>query len=311
MSVGAETKEPVALAAASTRTGNLTDTPQDTTASCTGSIDVCTHVGLQPGDRIEVKWDLHVDVPMEKSAASDAADPGGSDVKTPNKKSQTQTITRWWGATLLQPDGRTHVLSDDGGDFLSSPVPTPKKPADAATVPLRVLDYDPCVEYGFPERSLEEVVFLSDHNLLNMSSGTRAHYRREGTAWEPTAVMQIGEDGLAEADLGQTVGGATAAAAESAVAKTSNDEAAVTVSGEEGIRNILDSVLMKALGGVSDKMGKLDAAQQRIVAGKIAEAKEKLVAKMLETHDESNGGGAHIITPELVKRCMEEMGQDL
>jgi hypothetical protein len=268
-----------------------------------------------------VKWDLHVDVPVEESAVAadaDAANPDSDNANKTPSKTIAQTITRWWGATLLQPDGRVHVLTDDGSDFQSanSPVPTPQKPADVATVPIRVLDYDPCSEYGFPERSLEEVVFLSDHNLLNLSSGSRAHYRREGTDWEPSNVEQIGEDGLCEVDLDQSAGSAAAATATSglaaAVSKT-NDEPVVTVSGEDGIRNVLDSVLMKALGGVSDQLSKLDAAQQRVVAGKVAAAKEKLVTKMMETRDNSSngGGGDRIITPELVKRAMEEIGQDL
>ena len=280
---------------------------------------------LRPEDRIEVKWDLHVDVPVD--AGTDDATGTGTNVgssnnnnshKTPVKQAvQTKTITLWWGAFLLPPDGRTHLLTDDGGDFGSSPVPTPKKPADAATVPVRSLDYDAMPHYGFPDRSLEDVVFLSDHALLNMSSGTRAHYRKEGTNWEPSHAEQIGEDGLCRADLGQADAPAAAAASASAAipasdaSTTASASPSVTVNGEEGIRTVLDSVLLKAMSGVSDQLGRLNPAQQRVVAAKIADAKEKLVTKMVQARDGTNGSGGTVITPAYVKQCMEEVGKEL
>ena len=290
-----------------------------TCSSSSAILDLCP---LRPGDRIEVKWDLHVDVPVEaggsSSSSSNNNNSNNSQHKTPVKQQeqaiQTKTITMWWGAFLLPPDGRTHVLTDDGGDFGASPVPTPKKPADAATVPVRSLDYDAMPHYGFPDRSLEDVVFLSDHTLLNMSSGTRAHYRKEGTSWEPSDSEQIGEDGLCRADLGQADTPAAAAASVSAASASASAPAAspcVTVNGEEGIRTVLDSVLMKAMSGVSDQLGRLNPAQQRVVAAKIADAKEKLVTKMVEARDGTNGSGGTVITPAYVKQCMEEVGKEL
>ena len=295
------------------------------TGTCSGStsssdaaiVDLCP---LRPGDRIEVKWDLHVDVPVD-AGSNDATGTGTNDGssnnnnshKTPVKQAvQTKTITLWWGAFLLPPDGRTHLLTDDGGDVGSSPVPTPKKPADAATVPVRSLDYDAMPHYGFPDRSLEDVVFLSDHTLLNMSSGTRAHYRKEGTNWEPSHAEQIGEDGLCRADLGQadtpTAASASAAIPASDAPTTASASPSVTVNGEEGIRTVLDSVLLKAMSGVSDQLGRLNPAQQRVVAAKIADAKEKLVTKMVQARD---GKGGTVITPAYVKQCMEEVGKEL
>ena len=296
--------------------------------TCSGSeaniLDLCP---LRPGDRIEVKWDLHVDVPVDAgknaTGATGTDDSSNSSHKTPVKQQtvQTKTITMWWGAFLLPPDGRTHVLTDDGGDFGASPVPTPKKPADAATVPIRTLDYDAMPHYGFPDRSLEDVVFLSDHTLLNMSSGTRAHYRKEGANWEPSDSEQIGEDGLCRADYGQadTPAAASASASTSTLASAPDASGApaasaspcVTVDGEEGIRTVLDSVLLKAMSGVSDQLGRLNPAQQRVVAAKIADAKEKLVTKMVEARDGSNGSGGTVITPAYVKQCMEEVGKEL
>jgi len=56
-----------------------------------------------------------------------------------------EVVSRWWGATLQKHDGRT---TEDGAV-------------------LRVLDYDPYPEGGFPHRSLEDVVFVHDGLLLN------------------------------------------------------------------------------------------------------------------------------------------------
>ena len=307
-------------------TGTATSTDTCSSGSDANVLDLCP---LRPGDRIEVKWDLHVDVPVD-AGGNDAAgtDDGNSNNhnshKTPIKQQQeqqtvqTKTITMWWGAFLLPPDGRTHILTDDGGDFGKSPIPTPKKPADAATVPIRTLDYDAMSHYGFPDRSLEDVVFLSDHTLLNMSSGTRAHYRKEGTNWEPSHAEQIGEDGLCRADLGQadTPAAASASAATTSVpasdaSTTASASPSVTVNGEEGIRTVLDSVLLKAMSGVSDQLGRLNPAQQRVVAAKIADAKEKLVTKMVQARDGTNGSGGTVITPAYVKQCMEEVGKEL
>ena len=312
-------------------TTNATSSSSDADATI---LDVCT---LRPGDRIEVKWDLHVDVPIETAAVTAAGGSNGdadanashqNQMQTPAKqiRMRTTTVTKWWGAVLLPPDGRTHVLTDDGGDFGSSPPPvTPKKPADAATVPVRTLDYDAFPTHGFPDRSVEDVVILSDHTLLNMSSGSRAHYRAEGTGWEPSDSEQIGVDGLCGADLGGEVADGTAtvpvatpsSSDAAATAAASSTSPFVTVDGEEGIRTVLDSVLMKAMTGVSDQLGRLNAAQQRVVAAKIADAKEKLVAKMVEARDGSGGGSANdgagrtVITPEYVKQCMEEVGKEL
>ena len=312
---GVSSTDAAAASTISPSTSGGTGTCSGSTSSSDAAIlDLCP---LRPGDRIEVKWDLHVDVPVD-AGSNDATgtDDGSSSTnnshKTPVKQTvQTKTITLWWGAFLLPPDGRTHLLTDDGGDFGSSPVPAPKKPADAATVPVRTLDYDAMPHYGFPDRSLEDVVFLSDHTLLNMSSGTRAHYRKEGTNWEPSHAEQIGEDGLCRADLGQADTPAAAAAPASDASTTASASPSVTVNGEDGIRTILDSVLLKAMSGVSDQLGRLNPAQQRVVAAKIADAKEKLVTKMVQARDGTNGSGGTVITPAYVKQCMEEVGKEL
>ena len=65
--------------------------------------------------------------------------------------------TRWWGGTLLEHDGRT-----------------------AEGVAIRVIEYDPFPEGGFPERSKEDVVFVAQYILLDPVTGDELHFRRDG-----------------------------------------------------------------------------------------------------------------------------------
>jgi hypothetical protein len=75
---------------------------------------------------------------------------------------------RWWGGTLLKHDGRT---ADD--------------------VAIRVIEYDPYPEGGFPEKSQEDVMFAAPYILLDPSTGEELHFRREG---EEAAVTFNEED---------------------------------------------------------------------------------------------------------------------
>jgi len=55
--------------------------------------------------------------------------------------------SRWWGATLLEHDGRT-----------------------IDSVAIRTLDYDPYPDGGFPDRSLDDVIFIGPDTLVNHPS---------------------------------------------------------------------------------------------------------------------------------------------
>lgn len=114
-------------------------------------VDMAIKVGLKPGDRVQVQWDLTEDF--------------SGDVET-----------RWWGATLLEHDGRL---------------------VDKAAI--RVLDYDPYLAGGFSERSREDVCFVDGECLLSnlgptMEEGQVMRWRREGE--EATYVLD--EEGLRE-----------------------------------------------------------------------------------------------------------------
>lgn len=232
-------------------------------------IDVTKDINLEPGARLQVQWDLHFD---------------DNDHQGVEKKQ-----TMWWGGTLLQPDGRTHELQD--GD-------------DRVTVPIRVIDYDPYVEGGFQERSLEDVCFLSDHSLLNVASDSRAYWRREHDDWEPSGDMDEEERKIMSTED-----------------NVSDDEISVSsTSKEDALTIILDTVLQNALqkAGIMEKMEKLDAFQQRLMADKISRAKQKLTDKLLEQvasndadHENAAVGVETVITKDHIAKCMEELQNDL
>jgi len=231
-------------------------------------VDIGESLNLKPGSRLQVQWDLHFD----------------SDEAVETKQ------TRWWGGTLLQPDGRTHELQDG---------------EDRVVVPIRVIDYDPYVEGGFPDRSLEDVCFLSHHSLLNVASDSRAYWRREDDAWEPSEDIDEEERKIMSTEE-----------------HGSDDDISVSsTSKEDALVVILDAVLQNALqkAGIVEKMKKLDAFQQRLMAEKISRAKQKLTDKLLEQlaseddgkDNENKVGLETVITKEHIARCMEELQNDL
>jgi hypothetical protein len=169
--------------------------------------DVATLLGYEPGHRFEVEWDV------------------GEAEKT-----------HWWGATLLAFDGRTYTMTDDEGDA----------PNDSATFPIRVLDYDPYLAGGFPERSQEDAVFLSHELLLNPTSGETLSYRphQSTTSEEPTlSVERHRVEDIVNVVL------------EKALAKVTGDQTSAT----------------------GEKWKQMSPSRQALIARKVAARKEKLV----------------------------------
>jgi hypothetical protein len=173
--------------------------------------DVATLLGYEPGHRFEVEWDV------------------GQAEKT-----------HWWGATLLAYDGRAYTMTDEEGDA----------PTDSATFPIRVLDYDPYLAGGFPERSQEDVVFLSHELLLNPTSGETLSYRphqstaNNSTTEEPTlSVERHRVEDIVNVVL------------EKALAKVTGDQTSAT----------------------GEKWKQMSPGRQALIARKVAARKEKLV----------------------------------
>jgi len=225
--------------------------------------DVSKNVGISTGKRCQVQWEIHI----------------GDD----------QTKTKWWSATLLPHDGRTHILHDDSHDE--------KDRNDKVTVPLLQLQYDAFPEEGFPEQSVEDVCFLTDHSLFNVSSETRSYWRIDGDTWEPSS--DSNEKELFNSDSGESPNSLQV------------DEIVLPGSSpEDALRKVL--ILESALISNGTSYKNMTASQQRIVAENIEKTKEKLVQKLLEQcnsekdfkHDDSFSG---LITEEHVKRCLGEL----
>lgn len=251
-------------------------------------VDITQIVQLEPGARIEVQWDITLE--------------GEQDDKPQSTELHTHRLTRWWGGTLLPKDSRTHSLEDHDGQV-----------QDEVTVPVRVIDYDPYFDGGFPDRSLEDVCFLSDHSLLNVSSNSRAFWRKEGDNWEPPLNMDEDDMLLMSSATTTTITGLPAGIASSANGNTSDDGDDVSVasaSKDDAMKLVLDSVLQSAMqtSGILEKLNTLDPSQQRFMAEKIAFAKEKLAEKLAESLEADNG--RVVVTKEHVIKSVEEFRKE-
>lgn len=236
-------------------------------------VDIAKNINLLPGARVEVRWDVHHE---------DLVD----------SKVVLKSHSRWWGATLLESDGQTHILQEECDEDVDV--------SDKVTVAKRVLNYDPFPSGGFDKCSLEDVCFLTDHLVLNIDSNEQAYWRREGDSWDSSKIEGKNENLVVRPSAGVNI---------------EDDGILVeSTSREEALREILDTVLKTALSksGVMNKMKDLPASQKCIVAEKIAGAKEKLTQKLMEQLRSDDGINlAKVITPDHVRKCMEELGKEL
>jgi hypothetical protein len=154
--------------------------------------------------------------------------------------------TRWWGSTLKAHDGRT---TSEG-------------------LAIRVLDYDPYPEGGFPERSLEEVVFATPNVLVHPDALEQQsddidelHFRREG------------------------------------------EEETVTMN-NESLRCHLNELLVDIMKEktITSAFRNMDAAQQAQFAEVVANGKEKLIDAIQTQWDQTR----KVLTPEDIPGIMEQ-----
>lgn len=92
------------------------------------TVDLARLMELAPGTRLKVHWEI--------------------------TKDTGESLTHWWGATLLAHDGRSH----DG-------------------VAIRVLEYDTFDDGGFAEKSQEDVIFIGKDVLVNFPSEEQLPYK--------------------------------------------------------------------------------------------------------------------------------------
>jgi hypothetical protein len=107
-------------------------------------LDVAVALGLKGGDRLQVQWEI--------------------------TNEDGETITLWWGATLLEHDGRTQE-----------------------SVAIRVLEYDAYPEGGFQERSKEDAIFLGSDLLVDPSTHQEMSFRRIDDDDEPMVLLSLNE----------------------------------------------------------------------------------------------------------------------
>jgi hypothetical protein len=182
-------------------------------------IDVAAKLGHKAGDRLQVKW--YVDHSPEEEATADA------DAK--NQQDDDDNF-HWWPATLLEHDGTTVAVEGEPNTFVA----------------VRVLDYEPYPEGGFPERSQESVVFLGAHALANLESEDQLVYRKQGEAYddEDDEVVMLSDQQM-----------------------------------EDYVNGIMSSLLDKH----ADKFQRLPAADQARIADQVRVGKEKFLEALQQT----------------------------
>mmetsp|Transcript_45651 Transcript_45651/g.67352 ORF Transcript_45651/g.67352 Transcript_45651/m.67352 type:complete len:347 (-) Transcript_45651:457-1497(-) len=252
------------------------DTSDKNAKNGSGCYDVCKSLSIKQGDRLEILWDLN---------------PEGTTASEEKKE------TRWWGATLLPIDEpvRYYMFDEEdeqnteeksSGAGISGSARSPVRGGGAGErVPIRVLDYDPHVEGGYPERSLSQVAFLSDKLVYDIGVKATLVFRREGSTWEPN------EEDMTEA-----------------VSENGYVDVAVAAT-KESVLPILEMVLCNVLKKVQPRMAALTAEQQIYVAERIAAAKEKMAEKLVK--EMQKDGASREITPDIINMCMEEVGHEL
>eukprot|EP00574_Skeletonema_japonicum_P003005 CAMPEP_0201719804 /NCGR_PEP_ID=MMETSP0593-20130828/4921_1 /ASSEMBLY_ACC=CAM_ASM_000672 /TAXON_ID=267983 /ORGANISM="Skeletonema japonicum, Strain CCMP2506" /LENGTH=567 /DNA_ID=CAMNT_0048210323 /DNA_START=62 /DNA_END=1765 /DNA_ORIENTATION=+ len=210
-------------------------------------------------------------------------------------------------------------------------------------IPIYEIIYDPLPSLGFPEYSHEEVAFISNVTLLNLSSEEMMNFRREGELCSPLVEDGIGVGGREvvsgaeggalrnDVDVGGGGGGLTdlfgkeAAAATTTTTTTASKpppppQAAAAQSTnpndiykefrtQDDIRSYMNELMQKSLlsTGMNARMASLPRSQQNVIAGRINDALEGLLGKMMEEMGRVPEGGNRVVTADVVRRCMEQM----
>ncbi|KAK1739260.1 hypothetical protein QTG54_009803, partial [Skeletonema marinoi] len=184
-------------------------------------------------------------------------------------------------------------------------------------IPIYEIVYDPLPSLGFPDYSNEEVAFISNVTLLNLSSEEMMNFRREGEVASPlveSGVIGVGVgDGVGVGKEGNAlmkdVGGGggltgifgneaaatagaaskptattTTASATSANTSTNPNEIYKEFRSEDDIRTYMNELMQKSMmsTGMNARMATLPRSQQNVIAGRINKALEGLLGKMME-----------------------------
>ncbi|KAL7540231.1 hypothetical protein ACHAXR_009957 [Thalassiosira sp. AJA248-18] len=234
-------------------------------------VDVAAQLQFTPGDRIEVKWTINDDDDSEGEGGKENAPKDETDKEDESGKS----VSVWWPATLSGRTERMHTLTEEEREESDYKSPGVK-------LPIYNLNYSPLEEYGFESHSLEEVAFISDRTLLNLSTDEIMIFRKLGTTSPPPSPIE------------------EVAADESEITKGFNGQDEMA----EFMNNLMQQCLEKT--GMDRRMGSLPASEQLMMAERIKKAKDGMLEKLMEETDKMDEGGK-VITAEVVRRCMAQM----
>ncbi|GMH75700.1 hypothetical protein TL16_g06848 [Triparma laevis f. inornata] len=250
------TQVPPTVPITSTSSAPTSAAPSTVTPS-TDVIDIPSLLNLHSGSKILVMWELE-------------QGPG-----LPLKR-------HWWPATLLPWDERVYLMEDE-------------ETGDSQSVPLRLINYEPSEELGYPEETLSECAFLGDHLVFDLGENNTTMFKREGEFWEPSDVdleeapVQAPVSNFGREEVGTGGGGG---------------EAIVFDRSREGMERFLNDLLADAFANVSSRMTNLTPAKQHMVAEVINKSKQTILESMLKKLE-----GVEEVTREHINAIMEDVGE--
>ncbi|KAL7551741.1 hypothetical protein ACHAWF_014928 [Thalassiosira exigua] len=244
-------------------------------------IDVVTKLSIKTGEKVEVKWTINGDDDSQEEGGKKGE---GSAEKTDangDKEESENAVSVWWLATLRGKTGNMYTLTDEERDENSGANASDK--AGVVKVPIYNLAYVPMPEHGFDSISLEEVAFVSNQTLLNLSTDELMTFRKHGEKSPPPSPTTDIEE-----------------MAPSEISKEFN--------GPDEMKSFMDQVMQQCLKstGMDQKMKSMPFSDQQVIAERIQRAKDGMMEKIMEETDKM-GAGKKVITADVVRRCMKQM----
>mmetsp|Transcript_30395 Transcript_30395/g.68538 ORF Transcript_30395/g.68538 Transcript_30395/m.68538 type:complete len:294 (-) Transcript_30395:83-964(-) len=229
---------------------------------------IASSLNFGVNDKLEVKWIISDDDETEQAS---------------NKVHKV-----WWRASLNGKVDKFHHLSDkeqEESGILTSNV----------KVAIYELSYEPRPDLGYDTNSIEEVAFLSDHTLLNLSTEEIMLFRKEGAPSPPGSPVPEDEVVMPMGD-------------EPAARKPVKSEIARTFNGEDEMKSFLDEVMNRVLksSGIDAKLREMPMSSQQDLMWKIRTAKDRMLDKLLEELGNMKSG-EKVITEDVVNRCLSDI----
>lgn len=129
----------------------------------------------------------------------------------------------------------------------------------------------------FHERSIEQVAFVSEKTLLNLSTDELMIYRKEGEESPPPSPVPSEEEGERYVNPSE-------------------------------ISELMDGIIQKSMDKLMPRMNGLPMDVRQKIAEKLKRSKEKLYEGLMgEMERVGSGGGERVVTGEVVRRVIREM----